>query len=407
MGYRTLKSIFHELGEQATQEEERNRRCSTAAVTWDYRIGDFPMFCMLTPDIVTTLELIMRTDAQAAKIWSGLPSLVQRRFLRGAVIEEIQATNDIENVRSTRQEIERAVDSMGSPRGGHQRFGLLAQLYVQLLEDDQAPRRTLDEIRHAYNEVTRGEIQREHQPDGFRFRAQEVHVSTGQKVIHRGAFPESAIDHGLEMMCAQLNDEGIPFLVRVAAAHFIFEHVHPFYDGNGRTGRYLLAQELSSRLSPGAWFGLSAVIESHKGRYYKAFSQVEHVLNRGDITPFVATLLDFICAAQEDALERLEEVRVLLAAVEPTLSELGRDAQREWTRREKAIMVAVAQAEIGSHPVDDPGLNTGDMAELLGVSKQVVRRDAGVLAEEGWLRLVSRRPVAFALSEEVRRNLWP
>ncbi|WP_411197372.1 Fic family protein [Schaalia turicensis] len=38
-------------------------------------------------------------------------------------------------------------------------------------------------------------------------------------------------------------------LVNALIGHFMVEHTHPFYDGNGRFGRFLLALNLKRRTS--------------------------------------------------------------------------------------------------------------------------------------------------------------
>ena len=78
--------------------------------------------------------------------------------------------------------------------------------------------------------------------------------------MHTGVVPESAIDDALVLMLSQGRDESIPRLIRAVAAHFIFEYTHPFYDGNGRTGRYLLALDLRQVIAPYASLALSATV---------------------------------------------------------------------------------------------------------------------------------------------------
>lgn len=404
MQYKPLKTVFHQLGEGPARDEEQRRRGSAAAITWDYRIGDKAMFCMLTPEIVTMIERIMSADARALKAWGRLPILVQRRMLRRAVIDEIKASNDIENVRSTRQEIENALKNAERHGRSGQRFDTLTRLYLDLLKGQIAPARTLDDIRRTYDAVTNGEIADSQAPDGVRFRAQGVQISTGQRVIHHGAHPESAIEQGLEAMLSQQGNEEIPFLVRAVVAHFMFEHVHPFYDGNGRTGRFLLARELSSLLSPMVWFGLSSSIEAEKNRYYRAFSNAEHVLSRADITPFVATMLQLISGAQGDNLDLLDEVLSRLERVEGALANVP-ETSEQWSSREREVLRYLAHATIGAHPSDRCDVELGELAELMGMSKQVVRRDMQSLVDREWATFVKRRPVSIALSEKAREAL--
>ena len=97
----------------------------------------------------------------------------------------------------------------------------------------------------------------------------------------------------------------IPFLQRAIASHFLFEYIHPFYDGNGRTGRYLLALYLSNDLTLPTVLSLSRTIAENKNEYYKAFTEAEDKLNSGELTFFVYTILGLIERAQESLIEEL------------------------------------------------------------------------------------------------------
>jgi Fic family protein len=75
-----------------------------------------------------------------------------------------------------------------------------------------------------------------------------------------------------------INDESISemdALVKMAIIHHQFESIHPFYDGNGRTGRiinvlYLVKEGLLD--TPILY--LSRYINQHKGRYYELLQKV-------------------------------------------------------------------------------------------------------------------------------------
>ena len=53
---------------------------------------------------------------------------------------------------------------------------------------------------------------------------------------------QAALNHAL--------DPNVPALFSAIAAHFMVEYTHPFYDGNGRLGRYLLVAHLGQTLDP-------------------------------------------------------------------------------------------------------------------------------------------------------------
>ncbi len=72
----------------------------------------------------------------------------------------------------------------------------------------------------------------------------------------------------LDDLCAAINDETLPPLVQAAIVHAQFETIHPFEDGNGRTGRALVQVVLRRRgLAPDYVPPISVVLANARGRY--------------------------------------------------------------------------------------------------------------------------------------------
>lgn len=72
-------------------------------------------------------------------------------------------------------------------------------------------------------------------------------------------------------------EDDIDPLIKMAVSHYQFEAIHPFHDGNGRTGRilnvlYLLEQELLTL----PILYLSRYIVQNKSNYYQLLNQVTH-----------------------------------------------------------------------------------------------------------------------------------
>lgn len=86
--------------------------------------------------------------------------------------------------------------------------------------------------------------------------------------------------HNLEIFINQNNDYDP--LIQMALIHFQFESIHPFYDGNGRTGRILniLYLVLKEKLSEPILY-LSKYIMENKSQYYallkKCNEDIEHI----------------------------------------------------------------------------------------------------------------------------------
>lgn len=56
--------------------------------------------------------------------------------------------------------------------------------------------------------------------------------------------PGDRVPELLEQLLSYIGDEGVDPLVRIAVGHAVFEAIHPFMDGNGRTGRILIEKLL-------------------------------------------------------------------------------------------------------------------------------------------------------------------
>jgi len=79
------------------------------------------------------------------------------------------------------------------------------------------------------------------------------------------------------------NDDDVDPLIKMALIHYQFESIHPFYDGNGRTGRILnvLYLVLNNLLDSPILY-LSNYINNNKSEYYKLFTNFREEDNYED-----------------------------------------------------------------------------------------------------------------------------
>lgn len=107
-----------------------------------------------------------------------------------------------------------------------------------------------------------------------------------------------------------LHERMLPPLVHVALAHYQFEAIHPFLDGNGRVGRLLITLQLCERdILPAPLLYLSAFFEATRSDYYAGLRSVsEH----GDWEGWVQYFLNGVARQSEDALSRAERINHLL-----------------------------------------------------------------------------------------------
>jgi Fic family protein len=101
-------------------------------------------------------------------------------------------------------------------------------------------------------------------------------------------------------------------LVRMAAAHYQFEAIHPFADGNGRTGRVLNSLFLVEQgLLPLPILYLSRFIIAHKADYY---SLLLGVTSDAAWQPWILFMLRGIEETASWTTAKIDSIRRLMAA---------------------------------------------------------------------------------------------
>lgn len=113
----------------------------------------------------------------------------------------------------------------------------------------------------------------------------------------------------LERFCNESESDLDP-LVRMALMHYQFEAIHPFYDGNGRTGRILLILYLVlNRLLERPILFLSRFIIEHKTQYYR---RLRAVTERQEWEEWLLYMLEAVEATAHQTTEKINAIYVLL-----------------------------------------------------------------------------------------------
>ena len=175
------------------------------------------------------------------------------------------------------------------------------------------------------------------------------------------------VPEALEDLFAFTRRTDLPPLTRTAIAHAHFETIHPFVDGNGRTGRALIHVLLSwAGLTPHAPLPLSAVLLADVDSYFRSLD----AYRRGE--PLVIVELFIGAAARAAALGRSAGRRIG-RTVEAMLE---RSPGRAGTP-DRAIIALLARR---------PVLDAGSAATAVGVSEAAARRSLERLEAAGLLR---------------------
>lgn len=388
------------------EREYRRRLDDWSAYRTGIVLRGHEAFVVAYAGLTGKMDRIRDREGKIAGLWNGLPPLARRAYLFDLIGAELESTNDIEGVRSTRREISDALEAAGQEDAPHRRFGEFARLFLTLADDDPeryALPRTLQDIRGIYDRVVAGEVKGEQLPDGDLFRKEAVYIddmATGRR-IHTGITPEADIKVALTQWLAFIGDRDIPPLIRACAGHCAFEYIHPFYDGNGRTGRFLFALQLRQQVSIPTAISVSTVISDGKNAYYKALEDAQNPLNCQDLSKATDRMLGFIGDAQERLVTDLTMKTKVLARTAVRLQAV-KDTHR-LDEHEANVLGALAQEELfgrTARPVTRHRLMEG-----LGIGYRRTVSATSRLNELGLVERTGAHPIRYRLTDQARSLL--
>ncbi|HDH26584.1 MAG TPA: Fic family protein, partial [Actinobacteria bacterium] len=185
--------------------------------------------------------------------------------------------------------------------------------------------------------------------------------------------PPDEMQAALDDLERFLHDREMPLLVQLALAHYQFEVIHPFLDGNGRIGRLLIPLMLVSRdVLTQPLLYLSAYFEQHRSEYY------DHLLmtsQHGDLLPWLRFFLDGVRRQARDAEERTVRLVELQHELRTALLDEGRPNSvvrlAEYlfsapitTAKHVADLLDVTR--LTAHAATDTLVERGDLVEVTG-----------------------------------------
>uniref|UniRef100_A0AB33JJY1 Fic family protein n=1 Tax=Prevotella sp. GTC17260 TaxID=3236796 RepID=A0AB33JJY1_9BACT len=169
-----------------------------------------------------------------------------------------------------------------------------------------APFRQIQEVKNAlstydiFNELNpfditdllraHGTMMRALTDDAGHFRRGNVGVFSEQGMVHI-APPADRVPYLIEELFSWLKKAQDHLLIRSCVFHYEFEFIHPFSDGNGRTGR-LWQSLILSKLHPlFSYLPVENIVHSNQEQYYEAIAAANDQANS---TPFIEFMLDEI-----------------------------------------------------------------------------------------------------------------
>lgn len=366
MEYELLSKIFYK---KPTEYESiyDARFNSEASIKLPIKIHGNVGFIFNTNEITKLLVKIYKTINKINLLRTHLPNIAINSYIIKSLKDEIALTNEIEGVRSTRKEIEDAIDSIKNDKSA--RFKGLVDKYFKLISNEIIPLNNCEDIRTIYDALVLPEIEKENLPDGILFRKEPVQVvSATPKEKHRGIMPESKIIESLDLCLDFLKSDDIDSLIKISAFHYLFGYIHPFYDGNGRTSRFISSYLIKNELDVLLALKLSYTVKNNINKYYKAFDVCNDRKNKGDITFFVVTFLELLSQASDDLYTKIADLNDQLNYYNNIINTLVNEKVLN-DKQAKCIFI-LCQNRL----FDDTYMNMNTLTELLEKSDTTTRK---------------------------------
>jgi Fic family protein len=269
----------------------------------DSALTPFDPRTLETPDVFRALTTATRQLAEFKGIVATIPN--EQILLSALSLQEAKDSSAIENIVTTHDELFReAADASGTSTPASK----------EVLRYREALAVGWDLVKQ-HRLLTANHIQRiqtvlEPSRAGFRKVPGTVLKDQAGHVVYIPPQDARVIVEQMHSIEQEMNDppaDGLDPLVRMAVLHHRLESVHPFYDGNGRTGRivnvlYLVKEGLLDL--PVLY--LSRHIVRTKSEYYRLLQEVRE---SGQWSEWVRYMLTAVAESARDGIRTVQEIR--------------------------------------------------------------------------------------------------
>ncbi len=258
-----------------------------------------------------------RKLAELKGIASMLPN--QSIFVNTIALREAKASSAIENIFTTDDELYRALtyqddDYVQGP--AKEILHYREALWKGYAEITKAGKLTVDAIIEIYRQVKQTH-------DGIRpYEAEIVIKKRGWgsligETVYTPPRGKGVVEKMLDNLIWFLNDDELfPLdpLMKMAMAHYQFEAIHPFRDGNGRTGRIIcLLYLIQKGLLELPILYMSAYILQNKDRYY---SDLRNVTGTQNWKEWLLFMMEAVIQTSEYTIYKINQIRALISKTE-------------------------------------------------------------------------------------------
>ena len=306
-----------------------------------------------------TLSILSELKSKQEKfddIYKGFSKFGQKQLLQAFFIEEILSTNLIESIYSTRHDI---FSVMNQVKGiNDKKIVSIVNSYKALIDMNLEQIKSLEDISNLYDQIVLESLDTDDKPDGLYFRKNNVYITDGLTNVHSGLIGEEIINNAMTEFLELYNSK-LETFEKMILCHFIFETIHPFYDGNGRFGRFLFSYGIYKEKNSMSAFLIADAFAKEKSKYYKAFKDARSHNEFGFLNGFVEDISQILLSKIGEAIKDISLKKELINNIE---------TPKELKKSEQTIFNLLSEASI----LSDYGLSNTEIQEETGLSKASV-----------------------------------
>jgi len=263
-------------------------------------LGELNAFSLIVPDIDLFIQMHVVKEAQSSSRIEGTQTAMDEALLPAEQIAP-EKRDDWQEVHNYVEAVNYAIDALTTLPLSNR---LLKQAHGVLMDGVRGEHKLPGEFRSSQNWIG------------------------GSSLMDASFIPPH--HEGVAELMGDLeqflhNDSiAVPHLVRIALAHYQFETIHPFLDGNGRIGRLMIPLYLVSHgvLSKPSLY-LSDFFERNRASYYDALMQVR---TSNNLIHWVRFFLNGLLETATKGRDTFQQILSLRSEVEQSVLSLGKRA---------------------------------------------------------------------------------